>query len=243
MLRLAAGCLLIILIFGCRFEPQSSKQDMVVCITFDDNCESVFNHALPIMRQYGYRGTVFTNSGSVGQTSKLTWAQIDSLRQTYHWEIGGHTLNHTFLSDVSPQQAEFEIAADYNNLKQHSITPRSFATPYGICPVSYYPIITKYYRNVRTIINTPMQNPIDRTLLGSFGVLYNMSPDEVINRVTQGIADEENLVIFMFHEIETTESYYAYYYKPESFRELMAKLHNMGVKVLPLDEAIEYLED
>jgi len=243
MQRILIGLILLLMIMGCRFESPGGNQKLVVCITFDDNCASVYNNALPIMKQYGFRGTVFTNSGSVGTAQKLTWAQIDTLNRVYAWEIGGHSLSHAHLSSLTPQEADYEVSADFNNLKLHGIVPKSFATPFGECPVSYYPIINRYYKNIRTTVNVSMLSPIDRTFLGSYEVVYTQSADEVINRITQGVSDRENLIIYTFHDIKTTQSYYAYNYSPDSFRDFVLKLHNLGIKVLPLHEAIEYLED
>jgi peptidoglycan/xylan/chitin deacetylase (PgdA/CDA1 family) len=195
------------------------------------------------MEQYSYRGTMFTNTGMVGSPRRLSWAQLDSLKHYYNWEIGGHTLHHEMLTQLSYQEAEANIAQDYNNLVQRNYRPKSFATTYGYCPVEYYKILKKYYKNVRTCLNTPMYVPVDRNLLGAYNVDNSMSASNIVSRITQGINEKQNLVILLFHEASTTDTAYFNNCHPDVFAETMKKFHKMGVKVLPLDEALDYLSD
>ncbi len=244
MNKIILCCLLLFIVFGCRYESLQGKQDIVVCITFDDNCKSVYTEALPIMNQFGYRGTTFVNTGRIGYSAYCSWNQLNELKHIYDWEIGGHTLSHKQLASLSAADAEKQISADFNNLNQHGLNPESFASPFGECPAEYYPLITKYYKNIRTTMNSSMRIPIDRTLLGAYWVGYSATPESLIDRIKGGIADKENLVIFFFHDIETESSMYENsHYSPESFREFLTQLHALGVKVLPLNEALDYLED
>lgn len=240
MLIILALCLVIL---GCKSESEDSTQPLIVCLTFDDCCESVYKTALPIMEKYGYRGTVFSVSGYVGKKDRLSWSQLDTLYNEYHWEIGGHTLNHKHLSTLTPVEAEYQISADFDSLYSHGLKPVSFAFPFGDCPEEYYPLVTKFYKNVRSTINSSMRNPIDRTRLGTYGIGINMSAEFIANRVTQGIAEQENLVVYMFHDIIESPTLAYSSYNPEKFSDFISRLHQMHVKVLPLNEALEYLGD
>ena len=66
-------------------------------ITFDDGYESVFTNALPIMQQYGIKGTIYLNTAMVGQEGRLTLAQLHILHDQYGWTIANHTPLHTDL--------------------------------------------------------------------------------------------------------------------------------------------------
>lgn len=230
-------------IFSCRFEPDNAnKQETIVCLTFDDNLESVYTNAFPIMKDYGFRGTVFTVSGYVGNHDRLSWSQLDSLYNN-KWEIGGHTLNHAHLSVLTPDEAEYQVSADFDSLSNHGFKPVSFAFPFGECPVTYYPIVTKYYKNVRSTVNISMQNPIDRSRLGTYGVEGTMTAEFLTGRIMQGIAEKENLIIYMFHNIGENHTYNVNDFSPEEFRAFIIRLHQMKIKVLPLNEALDYLSD
>jgi len=243
MKRLLLFLLILLMLFGCKYTTQILRNDIIVCINFDDNCASVYENALPVMTQYGFRGTVFTNSGYVGLPNRLTWSQLDSLKHSYNWEIGGHTLYHEALSELTYDEAEYTIATDFNNLKAHGYNPKSFATTFGVCPVGFYPLIMKYYQNVRTCFNTSMHCPIDRSQIGSFPVENWMSPQQIVNRVTQGMVEKENLIVFLFHDISATNTDYFDNCDPQTFAEVMRLIHSKDVLVMPLNEAIDYLSD
>jgi peptidoglycan/xylan/chitin deacetylase (PgdA/CDA1 family) len=243
MKRLLIVCGLVFILFGCKFSPDYNSGETIVAICFDDNCKSVYTYALPVMQKYNCRGTVFTNSGTVGQVDRLSWTQLDSLKHLYNWEIGGHTVNHEHLPDLTPSQAETAISNDFEILKQRGLNPKSFAVPCGICPVDYYHIISRYYKNIRTSFNLSMHSPLDRTFLGTFSNSNLMTSGDMINRVMQGIVDKENLIILTFHDVNPSLPDYTNNCEPLIFAEIITKLHEMGVKVLPLNEALEYLKD
>jgi hypothetical protein len=117
----------------------------------------------------------------------------------------------------------------------------SFATPFGICPPEYYQIVRKYYRNLRTTFDNPLQSPINRFFIGSYMVRYNLEPQDVKNRIIQSKLDNENLVVLLFHNV-SNDSNNSANYEPEKFEEVMEILSQLKVKVLPLDEALNYLE-
>jgi len=243
MKKLLLLCFLVCVLLSCRLTTQLPKNDFIVCLTFDDHCLSVYQNALPIMQQYGFRGSVFVNSGRVGNPRKMSWEQLDSLKHTYNWEVGGHTTNHEALSLLTIEQAEQAITTDFQNLQAHGLDPVSFATTFGYCPVEYYDMIKHYYRNIRTCFNTSMRCPIERTSVGSFGVTNYMQPQIVMGRITQGRIEQENLVVLLFHEIGYQNTDYLNNYTPADFSELLLKLHQKNIRVLPLNEALDCLSD
>jgi len=240
--KLLIFTLLVGFLFSCQLTTKEQKSELVVCITFDDNYPSVIDNALPIMNQYNFRATSFVNSGLITNPFYNSWQNLALLKNQYGWEIGGHSLNHDNLALLSPEAVERVIKADYDSLNAHGFNPVSFATPFGICPYEYYPIIRKYYRNLRTIFDNPLRNPIDRFSVGCFNVTIDNSPQDVQNRINQAKLDNENLVVLLFHNIThglTNNSNY----EPDNFAEVMARLHRLNVKVLPLNEALKYLEN
>lgn len=92
-----------------------------IIITFDDADESVYHHALPILRQYGFIATVFVISDFVGKKSSwdynfgnrlsphLTWEQLTELSKA-GWEIGSHTATHQDLTHLSDEHVMQELA-------------------------------------------------------------------------------------------------------------------------------------
>lgn len=243
MKKLLFFLIIALLISSCRFFQPESKQTLVVCISFDDADATVYEYAFPILEQYGYRATVFVNSGTVGIPGIVTWKQLENLKQNYHWEIGGHTYNHVDLTSLTVEQAENEISMDLDSLSAHGLAPVTFALPFGHSPCEYYDTILKYYKNIRTINNITMVNPINRSILGSFANSSLNADERLIDRVLQGMLEKENLIILRFHMINPNLEGQSNNCTPATFLKFVQKLHSLDVIVLPINEAVDYLSD
>ncbi|HXY18235.1 MAG TPA: polysaccharide deacetylase family protein [Candidatus Nitrosopolaris sp.] len=130
-----------------------------ISFTFDDGLTSADANAAPILAKYGFAGTDFVISGCVGMSttpntchanndaSYMTWAQINDLKNTYHWEIGSHTVDHACLASnatadpddcsapyggLTPAQVNSELTTSALTIGSNvGVTPTDFATPYG----------------------------------------------------------------------------------------------------------------
>lgn len=115
-----------------------------VMLTFDDGYEDNYKIALPLLKKYGMKATIFAAAGLVGnyndwdrdkrkrQFRHMGW---DELREWSHqgMEVGSHTMSHPRLSKItSEQNLEKEIFGSKKILEeklQQSI--HSFGYPYG----------------------------------------------------------------------------------------------------------------
>jgi len=79
----------------------------VVVLTFDDGYEDAATVALPLLREYGARGTFFVSSGFVGTPRHLTWKEMRAMRAA-GMEVACHGTFHLDLStlDRARQMAE-----------------------------------------------------------------------------------------------------------------------------------------
>ncbi|MGH9919748.1 MAG: polysaccharide deacetylase family protein, partial [Nitrososphaerales archaeon] len=91
--------------------------------------ESAFQ-AGAILSADGLNGTFYVISGFTDQTDFMTWAQLHTLAGEGN-EIGGHTIDHTELTTLSPVEQEREICNDRENLINEGFQPTSFAYPDG----------------------------------------------------------------------------------------------------------------
>jgi peptidoglycan/xylan/chitin deacetylase (PgdA/CDA1 family) len=116
---------------GLQAEQSASAAptDTVVSLTFDDGHSS---HAstLSMLGSRGMAGTYYINSAMVGSSPYyMTWPQVHALADAGN-EIGGHTLHHTNLTNVSPAVAQQEVCTDRQNLLNQGFSPvTSFAYP------------------------------------------------------------------------------------------------------------------
>jgi peptidoglycan/xylan/chitin deacetylase (PgdA/CDA1 family) len=88
-----------------------------VVLTFDDGFANFMTEAVPILREYGYRATVYIPTEFIGRRSDFT-SLVDLLllsdNEIKHlaeggFEIGSHSLSHSNLAGLASDQARNEI--------------------------------------------------------------------------------------------------------------------------------------
>lgn len=79
-----------------------------VVLTFDDSYSSHYDNALPLLKSFGWPGTIFVITGSIGERGHMTWDQVrDAAREGM--ELGAHTINHPSLELLSGELLVREI--------------------------------------------------------------------------------------------------------------------------------------
>ena len=119
-------------------EGKASVPPRSVLITFDDGYESNYTKAYPIMKQYGFVGTIFivvssTETPNPKNIPHLSWGQLIEL-QGNGWAIGSHTYDlHYMLPTKNGEkpalitQMNNESFSDYQARIQHDLK-KSFLT-------------------------------------------------------------------------------------------------------------------
>jgi peptidoglycan/xylan/chitin deacetylase (PgdA/CDA1 family) len=116
-----------------------------VVLTFDDGFANVLEVGLPVLREHGFRATVFAIPGLTGGSNEwpgqasgiprlplLSWAELRRLVEG-ELEVGAHTMSHPRLSELTADEAEREITESRATLEQRLGCPvRTFAYPFGI---------------------------------------------------------------------------------------------------------------
>jgi len=69
-----------------------------IVITFDDGYKAVFDIAYPVLKKYGFNGTLFIYTDFVGQSKNaITWGELRALKAA-GFEIGSHGVSHDDLT-------------------------------------------------------------------------------------------------------------------------------------------------
>ena len=111
-----------------------------VVIHFDDGYRSVYENALPVLREFGYPCTIFLPTRALDRRygDFLTWKEVKELaREGVEFGVHGHAHartgtpepGETLLDYASRVRSEFQKALD--RFRAHGLPPRWVAYPYG----------------------------------------------------------------------------------------------------------------
>ena len=146
-----------------------------VVITFDDGCATDLIVAAPILKEIEFHATFYVTAGRVGTAGYLAQAQLRELSSAF--EIGCHSMTHTYLNDLSSEQQRVEITEA--RAKLEDITGQRvehFSCPGGRYDEGTLAIAKEAgYRSVansQTQRNTPST---DRFQLGRVAIMRNTS--------------------------------------------------------------------
>ncbi len=96
-------------------EALSSSNKRGVAITFDDGCETDFLSAAPALKQANFNATFYVTVGFLGTPGYMSCSQVRQLGDL-GFEIGSHSMTHAYLSDLSDDALQAEIANSKNEL-------------------------------------------------------------------------------------------------------------------------------
>ena len=174
---------------------------------FDDNRDTQYTNALPIMRQYGFKGSVFVISSKVGTANYMTAAQLTELHDTYGWDMCDHTDTHTDLSSqsLSVQTGEMNTCKAY--LQSLGFTRRNehlhVVFPFGGYNDDTLSSLTASGALSGGTILSPKTNayPIDNSQLITIdNIAQTVTLASATGRVDRAIA-EGGCTVFLFHII------------------------------------------
>jgi|SRR5580704_509205 peptidoglycan/xylan/chitin deacetylase (PgdA/CDA1 family) len=122
-----------------------------VALTFDDGCETDLLAAAPILRQAGFDATFFITCDRLGKPGYLSPAQLKEL-SGQGFEIGCHSMTHTYLTDLDEGGLRHEISDAKSQLEQIIARPVDhFSCPGGRCDQRVVAVArTAGYRTVAT---------------------------------------------------------------------------------------------
>ena len=122
--------------------PDAFNKNFV--ITFDDGYCDNNRVAMPIMKKYGYTGTIFIAIKYMAWPGYVTWQDVLSLHEN-GWEIGSHTYNHVALAMSTPDELEAELknSKDFLNKFDSRFNVNTLASPFGSYSDDVYSALAK----------------------------------------------------------------------------------------------------
>ncbi|MBI3443190.1 polysaccharide deacetylase family protein, partial [Candidatus Woesebacteria bacterium] len=126
------------------FENGSSISKKSVLLTFDDGYDDFATNAVPILRQFGFKATLFTPTGLINNPGYLSWSQVADIASGGLIEFANHTWSHKAMrADGSIDEKEISTA-DIQLGERGLDNPKVFAYPYGTVSGVAEAILTKY---------------------------------------------------------------------------------------------------
>ena len=118
-------------VMGAAAQPPLPSRPTIVSLTFDDAHPSQYL-VRPILLDHGMRATFYANSGIVDRNNggAMTWDQLRGLAADGN-DVGGHTLTHANLAELTLADARHQICADRDRLRAQGLDPVSFAYPFA----------------------------------------------------------------------------------------------------------------
>lgn len=143
--------------------------DNALAITFDDGMRSVYNNALPVLKDANVPSHLYLTTGYVGGKNNwptqpagaptfemMNWQEIEACVEA-GMQIENHTVSHPDLRRLAQKQIEDECEiADLSIEKQFGRRPRHFAYPYGIYDARVAEIVGQKYQTCVTTALLPL---------------------------------------------------------------------------------------
>lgn len=221
-----------------------------VSFTFDDGLKSAVSAAAPALQAYGFTGTDYVTTGCIGTTgtcaanedaSYMTWAQVKTLQDTYHWEIGAHSVTHPLMTTLTATQLHNEVANSKAALVSHGFNPTAFATPYGDYNNAVIAEIAKSFSSHRPFADQENPNvyPYNDYLLYVKQVQAGVSVATVKQYIDQAKANNQWLVL-VFHDIKTTASTNPddYEYSTANLKQIAAYVKAQNIPVTNITDGL-----
>ncbi|MBG6060168.1 peptidoglycan/xylan/chitin deacetylase (PgdA/CDA1 family), partial [Cryobacterium sp. MP_M5] len=109
--------------------PAQAASRTVVSLTFDDGNDNQFA-AAQVLKANGLVGTFFITTSWIGQSGWLTRANLTTMAADGN-EIGGHTVTHPDLTQISSSAATAEVCNGRTTLTGWGFTVTDFAYPFA----------------------------------------------------------------------------------------------------------------
>jgi len=129
---------------------QFENDSKIVAITFDDGYLDNHTKALPLLKKYNACATLYLvidrhnndwsvkknpkhDSGVLASEEKLSDQQIQEMLDSGVFELGGHTISHPYLPNITIDVKKHEILECKNILENaFNTSVTSFAYPFGV---------------------------------------------------------------------------------------------------------------
>lgn len=190
------------------FNPvYGSPTSGIISIAFDDNYQTQFTYAFPIMSAKGIVGTFYVVTSHIrGETTSdsqyMNLANLQTLQNSGN-EIGSHSVSHPSFASITDQQIINECVNSKSALANYGFSVNNFAFPDGNTNDHIDSIVSQYYRSGRTAYVAPyvMSLTASQFRLSAFTSEESISDLTALKAIVDKVHDENGWAIVFFHNI------------------------------------------
>ena len=145
-----------------------------IVLTFDDNYQSFYDLAWPIVKEHKYPVSVFVHTAFVGKTEgrpKMSWDTLQTLVKDPLFTVGGHTINHyEDLKDRDLNTQRDELTVSKSDLESHlGVKVNYLAYPNGSNGEDTQMLAREAgYKMAFTIVQTPAEESPNILAVGRY---------------------------------------------------------------------------
>ena len=121
------------------FDGDTNLPEKPVIISFDDGFRDYYYNAFPVLKKYNLHAIVYMIANHIGRSGNLTVEMLREMVDSGVFELGSHTLNHVWLSQVGQGEARREIFESkkvlsdiFNYPVKHFAYPGGFEAPWVV---------------------------------------------------------------------------------------------------------------
>jgi peptidoglycan/xylan/chitin deacetylase (PgdA/CDA1 family) len=173
--------------------PPAYQPGVAVSFSFDDGARNAYTAAYPILRSYGFPGTVYVITDNVGQNSEALSVSDLTTMQNSGWEISSHTADHT-MTEATVSRAKTWLDAN-------GFPNSGFASPGGVWSHSDVTMVKKYHPYFRVADGLANTTPYDQYRI-SVRILDGTSISQVRAWLDEAQAKKQ-WIVFLSHNVAT----------------------------------------
>jgi hypothetical protein len=218
MLAVIFLCIYVVLNTKPKQKNDVVLEKAVISIAFDDNDESIYLKAFPVMKGLNIRGNNYCITNFIGNKGMISREQLQEMYDN-GWMIGNHTSLHWNLESRSDR----EIVALVKNARDQLISngwvrgASEFVPPENKIDDRILGLIKPYINSSTDGVVGLNSIPVDKYHISRLGVA-NKKPDEIEKYIDEAITSKKYIHL-NFHKIGTNKN--ALVYPMEDFEIIM----------------------
>lgn len=225
----------------------------MLSFTFDDGWIGQRMIAADLLKAYDLKATAFDYVASLSQGSNfMNVTQLEELRDSYGWEVGGHTYTHPHMSNLTGEDLQREVVGSKSEFAKLGFDLQTFAYPYseGSQNVTVTQLVRENYAGARS------SGTIGTALLydGSADIydvvannVVNTTRPEVVNGWIDEAASQRKWLILSFHQIVPNKTAFDTFYRQSDLDTIASYAHGKLVhgtlEVVTFDNGTETISN